>query len=121
VNSYTYTEDDFTKFSERVSYWIDKFGITEYEYEISHEQLDNVCANTTYNCKSKLASFRLSKNITYYFCPQFNIDKLALHEVIHLLLADFGYTICETKDFDSDLAIAQEHQVVMRLIKAIGV
>jgi hypothetical protein len=116
--NYEYTNKEFKQFSSSVNYWMNKFGITEWEYEIIHKQTD-AAARTTYNNKSKLACFQLTKSIDYDFCGQSDMNKLALHEVLHLLLADFGYAIDETKSYDSDLAIAHEHAVVMRLMKAL--
>ena len=84
-----------------------------------HTQLVGSAARTTYNNISKIACFQLTVNIEYDFCHQSDLNKLALHEVIHLLLADFGYVLAETKDQWSDLVIAHEHAVVMRLLKVI--
>ena len=114
---YKYTKKDFKAFKTSVNYWIDRFGITEWDIDFMQHKIDSA-ARTTYNNKSKLVCFQLANKICYDYCPQLNMHKLALHEVIHLLLADFGYVIQETKDYDSDLAIAQEHIVVMRLIRA---
>jgi hypothetical protein len=119
VKKYTYTKKDFNSFKKSVIYWMDRFGITEFEYQIIHSQIDGGAAITTYNNKSKLACFQLTHKIKYDFCHQSDMNKLALHEVIHLLLADFGYAIHETKDFCSDLVIAHEHAVVMRLLRVI--
>ena len=120
MKKYTYSKKDFKQFKASVIYWLDKFGITEWEYEIVQRQLDVASATTTYNNKSKLACFQLTHNIEYDFCLQADVGRLALHEVLHLLLADFGYAIQETKEYDSDLAIAQEHAVVMRMMKALA-
>lgn len=118
MNQYTYIKKDFKEFKKAVIYWLDRFGITEWEIDYKHHQLDNAAARTTYNNKAKIACFQLTKKIQYDFCHQGDLYKLALHEVIHLLLADFGYAIQETKDYDSDLVIAHEHAVVMRILKA---
>lgn len=117
-----YSKSDFKLYKKQCLYWIDKFGITEYEIDFKHHKLDgNSCARTTYNIVAKLACFQLTKFTEGEFCLQSNIDKLALHEVIHLLLADFGKTIEFTKDADNDLVIAQEHAVVQRLLKAFDI
>jgi competence CoiA-like predicted nuclease len=118
LNKHTYSKKDFSQFKKSVLFWLKKFGITEWEIDFKQHQIDSV-AITTYDNKSKLACFQLSINAEYDFCGQLDMHKLALHEVIHLLLADFGYVIQETKYFDSDLAISHEHAVVMRLMKAI--
>ena len=99
---------------------MNKFGITEWQYEVLQHQLDNVAATTTYNNRAKLSCFQLTHKIKYDFCHQSDMHQLALHEVIHLLLADYGYAIQETKEFDCDLAIAHEHAVVMRMMKALA-
>jgi len=118
MNKYKYTNKDFNKFKQSVKYWLYKFGITEWEVDYKHHQIESA-ARTTYNNKSKLACFSLTKKGKADFCFQDDLNRLALHEVIHLLLADFGYAIKETGDFDSDLAIAHEHAVIMRLVRAL--
>jgi len=115
---YTYSKKDFNKFVSHCKFWLNKFGITEWEIDFKHHQIDSA-ARTTYNCTAKLACFQLTIRGEGDFCLQSDLNRLALHEVIHLLLADFGYSISETKDYQSDLAIAHEHAVVMRLMKAI--
>jgi hypothetical protein len=114
---YKYTKKDFKLFKKSLKYWLDKFGITEWEIDYVQHEIDSA-ARTTYNNKSKLACFQLANKINYDFCAQLDMHRLALHEVIHLLLADLGYAIKETGDYDSDLAIAHEHAVVMRLLRA---
>lgn len=117
---YTYTKKDFKQFNMSILYWMDKLGITEWQYEVLQHQLDNAAATTTYNNRAKLACFQLTHKIKSDFCHQSDMHQLALHEVIHLLLADYGYAIQETKYFCSELAIAHEHAVVMRLMKALA-
>lgn len=113
-----YTEDDFDEFKEHCIRWLYKLGISEYEIDFKHHVLDgDAAARTTYNVKSKLACFQLTTTLNGDFCFQNDINKLALHECLHLLFADFGNTIDKT-DFDSELSIAAEHAVVQRLLKA---
>lgn len=116
---HTYSKKDFKLYKSRVKYWLDKFGITEFEVDFKQHDLEGVSARTTYDNKSKLCCFQLATDITYDFCHQDDMNKLALHEVIHLLLADFGFAIHETKDYFSDLAIAHEHAVVQRLLRVL--
>lgn len=113
-----YKKKDFKQYKKAVLYWLDRFGITEWDVDFKHHKIDSA-ARTTYNNISKLVCFQLTTKIEFDFCDQDDINKLALHEVIHLLLADFGYAIEKTNSYDSDLVIAQEHAVVMRLIRAI--
>lgn len=115
---YKYTNKQFKQYVKYCKYWVNKFGITEYDIDYKHHKFESA-ARTTYDCKAKLACFQLTTKGEGDYCFQSDLNKLALHEVIHLLLADFGNTIHETKDSNSDLAIAQEHQVVMRLIKVL--
>jgi len=115
---YQYRKKDFKKFVSSCKFWIDKFGITEWDIEFKHHKIDSV-ARTTYNCSAKIACFQLTTNGEGDFLLQNDLHKLALHEVLHLLLADFGNAIDKTKDFEHDLVIAHEHAIVMRLLKAI--
>jgi len=112
-----YTKKDFKLFKSRCKHWIKHFGISEYEIDFKHHDIDTA-ARCTYDVRAKLACFQLALECNGDFCLQTDMDKLALHEVIHLLLAELGYAIHTTKDYMSDLAISAEHSVVQRILKS---
>jgi hypothetical protein len=98
-----------------------ELGLTEWAFVVEHDQIgDGVSANVSSNPKTKTALFRLSKVAEYDYCTGFNVLELALHEVLHLLFADFGWVIAQAKDEYADVVIAHEHAIIHRLIKVIG-
>lgn len=46
MKHYTYTKKDFKDFEMYIHDWINKFGITEWDYEVMHNQLDGSAART---------------------------------------------------------------------------
>jgi len=113
-----YNKKQFKQFVKYCNYWINKLNITEYEIDFKHHDIDTA-ARTTYDVRAKLACIQLCLVSEGDFCLQTDLNKLACHEVLHLLLADLGYVIDQTKDFESDLAISAEHSVLQRLLKAL--
>lgn len=118
MQTYTYTDADFFNFINYIKEWLKKFGLTEYQVDYAHIKLDTA-ARCTYDVRAKLACFQLAKESEYDFCVQDDLNKLALHEVLHLLLAELGFNIHATKDYFHDTVVAAEHTVVNRLINAI--
>jgi len=115
---YTYNKKQYNEYVRNCKKWLTVFGITEWEIDYKHHKLDTA-ATTTYNNVAKIACFQLTTEGDGDFCLQTDLNRLACHEVIHLLLADLGFAIHETKDYCSDLAISREHEVVMRLLNVL--
>lgn len=115
---YKYTDKQYKEYVKHCKKWLTVFGITEWEIDYKHHQIDTA-ARTTYNNIAKLACFQLTIDGEGDFALQTDLNRLACHEVIHLLLADLVFAIHETKDYCSDLAISREHEVVMRLLKVL--
>lgn len=117
MKSYTFTANDFRKFKQRVNYWINKLAITGWMIEIEHEQIgDGINAQCAYNIGSKSALFRLTKNTEGDYNLIIGIDTLALHEVLHLALADLVFV--STKG-DDDIITSSEHDLINRLVVAL--
>jgi hypothetical protein len=121
LKTHTFSDDDFQCFVEAVHYWMKELGLTEWAFVVEHDQIgDGISANVSSNPKTKTALFRLSKVAEYDYCTGFNVRELALHEVLHLLFADFGWVIAQAKDEYANVVISHEHEMIHRLIKVIG-
>jgi len=76
------------------------------------KQIGNgIAAQTQYNTVSKNASIRLTINSEGDFGVITNVEKLAIHEVLHLLLADWCETAAKMQSSNHDLVVVEEHAV----------
>ena len=117
---HTFTENDFKLYQAAILRWLDEFGITEWHVTITHEQIgQGVSAQTQYNTVSKSVSFRLTHNTEGDFGMLIDPERLALHEVLHLLLADYCETVAKMASPIHDLVIAQEHGVLNKLMRVL--
>ena len=120
MKTHTFTANDFEIFKARVLSLVEQLGLTEWNLSITHEQIgDRVAAQTNYNSVSKNASIRLTINTEGDFGMVSDLGKLALHEVLHLLLADWCETTAKLGSPTHDLVIAQEHAALNRLMRII--
>ena len=115
-----YTEDDFIRFDSHIRRWIEKLGLTEWNFDVQHEQIgENAQARCSYNNVSKNCIFKLTKVLEYSFGVIEDLNKLALHEVLHLAMADYTWLASQTKDEYSDASISHEHELINRLARVI--
>lgn len=116
----TFTPSDFERFTAKVQSLVSDMGLTEWNLQITHEQIgDRVTAQTSYNTVSKAALIRLTINTEGDFGLVTDVERLAIHEVLHLLLADWGETVAKMQNTNHDLAVAQEHAVLNKLMRII--
>ena len=117
---HTFTDEDFIKFKAKAEELINTFGLHEWHVTISHEQIgDRVAAQTSCNHVARHASIRLAKQNEGDFGIEWNPERLALHEVLHLLMWDFCETTAKLGDSNHSLVIAQEHALVHRLMRVL--
>ena len=115
-----FTDDDFAAFEAKVRELIHLFGMYEWHLMIAHEQIgDRVCAQTQYNVVAKTASIRLTKQVEGDFGLLWEPERLAMHEVLHLVLCEYCETTAKMGSSTHDLVIAQEHGVLNRLMRAL--
>ena len=112
-----YTKEEFDRYVSAVKSWLYKFGISGWNIDFKQRNIgDLISANTTYNTVSRNVCFQLAEVQTGEYCLHDDMNLLALHEVLHLLLADVIWTTKETQDDAHDLVIAKEHEVINRLM-----
>lgn len=115
-----FTDDDFAVFEAKVRELIHLFGMYEWHLTITHEQIgDRVCAQTQYNIVAKTASIRLTKQAEGDFGLLWEPERLAVHEVLHLVLSEFCETAAMLGSSTHALVVAQEHGVLNRLMRAL--
>jgi len=109
-----WTKQEMSYFSERVYYWQEKFGLLDWQVETRYTYDDkddwgakcsrdpeNRCAVITFNSSCAKHSKTIGKKY---------LNTCALHEVLHLLLADLAHLSPATSSNDK-----YEHQIVRRL------
>lgn len=120
MKHYIFTEKAFENFSKGIDEWMGRFGMSEWDYSICHEQIgDRKMACTEYNSVTKKALFQLTKSVEFDFGLETDMRKLALHEVLHLALSDYGWTIAQAKTDLDDLALGREHELINRLMRVL--
>lgn len=116
----TFTDNDFKKFKAKCEQLIQKFGLQDWHLTFAHEQIGNgVSAQTQYNTTAHHASLRLTITTEGDYGLEFDVERLATHEVLHLLLADYCETVAKLGSSNHDLVVAQEHAVLHRLMRVI--
>lgn len=116
----TYTLADFRLYRQHVDHWLKQFGMTEWHVNFKHVQCgEGTCAEVNYDNRAKTALFKLTKQVDgelgYSDAPAY----LALHEVLHLLLADYSWTSATAKDDVAEIVVSHEHEIINRLIRVI--
>lgn len=120
MKTFVFTDDDFSRFAFAVGERMDQFGLTEWSYDVEHDQIgDKVNAQVQYNCVSKVALFRLTKVSEGDFGMHTNVLKLALHEVLHLMLADYAWTASKAQNDIAEVVVSHEHEMINRLMRVI--
>lgn len=120
MNSHTFTDADFDEFRGAVYRYMGEFGMNDWVVTVQHDQIgEGVMAQVQYRALAKSACFRLTKHTEFDYGFDTDPKHLALHEVLHLLLADFCETAAKLADPCHDLLIAREHEVLHKLMRVI--
>ena len=91
-------------------YWQSLFGMTDWTFTFESKPLGNLVAEVSYNTTSRLATLRISSRMKR---TQDEIKFDALHEVMHVLLADL--TSYGEAMFQGDVVIREEHRIIARI------
>lgn len=117
------TKENFNFFIEECKYWIEKFGLKEWEFRFKHEDhktLKDSCAWYEYNWQGRLASIGLSVSWDNTEPTDYQVSKSAFHEICEMLLADLE-TIARSDICPSqkEELITCKHSVIRRIEWAI--
>jgi hypothetical protein len=109
------TLKDFQLFKDCADRWIQKLSICNWAFYYEHKKLDGKYAETIWSSVDMIATIRLSKDWDD-LRPKNDteIDRLALHEVLHVLLAPL-VSQAEWRYASQDGIITVEHSIVRSL------
>ncbi len=110
-----FNAQDFRSYVSSVKKWLNILGITEFDVDFKHEQI-NAAAEVEIDSEAKTAVFRLTKQAEINVKSLQSVDTLALHEVLHLLMGDMTWAASKAKERD-EIIISHEHEVINRLMR----
>lgn len=112
------TTAQFELFREEVRYWIERFGLKQWQLFIAHEELDDAgsLARVTWKRDQMQAKIMLNKVLDNKE-QDANIARAGFHEVVELLLAEVSDQIMETLAYSR--ADAMTHQLIRTLENAV--
>jgi hypothetical protein len=110
---------DFRFFRNRVRFYIQKLGLTDYEVVFKHEdcngtELEDGQSGIVTNACNKIAAVYLNKDWTNCEISEKSINIAALHEVLHLLLGEYWY-YAKSRFGSEETLGSVEHAVIRRL------
>lgn len=100
--------------------WQAKLGLIDWNITCHHEELESALASTNANNENSQAGIALNTRWPAFNVPTRElIEQVALHEVLHVLLADLSYlgTCRYVSRAELDTA---EHRIVRRLEHVLG-
>jgi hypothetical protein len=114
----TTSKSDFKKFSKCAQSWVNLLVPGGWDILVRHSQMDyDNLATCAPQCSTRTATIALNKSIDTTD-DSIRLDNLALHEVLHLLLADYSRAARDRFATDAELDRAEE-DVVLALVRGI--
>jgi hypothetical protein len=109
------TKQQFDRFCDVFNGYMVEFGLTQYRVSFEHVDIDGCYADITADSQNCVATVRLNKNVDEWV----DLESVALHECLHLLLAELtGLARCRFVSEDG-LERAEEG-CIRRLQRVIG-
>ena len=110
--SYKTTKKDFSEFKKECEYWIEYFGLLNWQVYFIHELRDGSRACMWIDIPGKVSTIQLST--IFNGTPQKNeVKKSGFHEVCELLLRELS-ALGEQK-FAKDFVDGKTHDIIRRL------
>jgi len=103
-------EFDKELFKERVEYWKNKLGLQSWRINVPNGHAPGACADCWIDYPGRYARIRFGRSFGAEEVTAESVDQTALHEVLHVFLADLINT-CHDKPKQDRLHNA-EHQVI---------
>ena len=117
-NSWYTTPEDYKYFKERCRYWQQQLGLTDWDIGFRHyNETDNEClATSSSDLAGMVALISLVRKhtkvaVTTEIASRRALDKIALHEMLHVLL-----TLLTWKLPRNDVYSSMEHSIINRLV-----
>lgn len=117
---------DFEQFKVAAEYWIERLGLTDWAIDVVFEPLGDDDGDIRARCRTNWTqrSARLILNSAYQpprgqnlVISDWNPERTALHEVLHLLLCDLINVVADQRDAYCNTADGAEHAVLRRLMR----
>lgn len=115
------TTKDSKLFNRECSKWINRFGLFDWDIDFCHDEYlggDKVLAWCDFSCVDRTATIGLSIDWRDRKVTNEEIRRLALHEVLELLLGKYNELMDERYIKESEVHEAK-HIVIQRLINGI--
>lgn len=110
------TKSGAVAFERACRRWQVTLGLTDWEFSFRKAKNDDThYANVMYNCENRHAIFTYYIGVEDSPAPR----RLALHEVLHVLGADWSRTIAARGSEDHPDAAREEHKLIERLLNAL--
>lgn len=116
------TAADFDFWCSEVTHWLRAFGLYqqwELRYHHVFEKEPENRAMVSYNIEGRMASFKLYANWGDSTVSRHTLARVALHEVLHLVLAELSDMVRRRYGVTREMEDAAEHVVLRRLEDAL--
>ena len=110
------TPAHFKTFCDYARIHVAAFGLTDWEISYEHAQVEGFFATASTNLAARKATITLSVDVGNDAPTDEMLDKSALHEVLHVLLAPLADLIVTDRKVTHKEAEGAEHGIVMRLL-----
>lgn len=109
------TKADFVKFQQYATAWQKKLGLLNWALYFDHKKKEGAYAQTAWDMGGSLATITLATHWDDMRKKTDNeLNSLALHEVLHVLFAEFT-AFAEARYLHSDSLEMAEHSILRRL------
>lgn len=116
-----FSENDFIEFSNKIESLCEKVQLTDWRWSVVNEPLDHDDAASVYlNYIAKTAKFILAEAFKGEVVTDYHPKELAIHEFLHLLIADLVFVAATTGKADDELVVMHEHALIHRLMKLLN-
>ena len=114
MKSYSTTASDFLYFKEKCRYWRKFWGLTEFTIHYFHSNIDDNLAQAEVDSNNGLVTLRLAKEFHQDNPTKELLDRLAFHEVCHILLGRLS-SIGQSRFISENEHTEAEEAIVRRL------
>src|SRR3989304_6757705 len=118
---YKTSKSDFEYYKKMVKFYLQKFGLMEFEVDFVYrdlkdagEPLCNSCAGIIISTNGRAATFFLNQDWGIDIPNKVNLERSAIHEVTHLLLGEFS-CLANARFINEEQLNVVEHTIIRRL------
>lgn len=112
------TAKEIAYFCQRVRYWIKFLWLSDWRVDVYAEKLEGMSAGVELWWDSHAAHVKINTKLGRYTPSKSWLNKVALHEVLHILLCDFS-ELCKTRFVSKEQVSKIEHMLIRRLETAL--